>query len=123
MGCATAHFLAPPPGKGQEGQILLNFNYEVNFKEFKPNFVCLLTNERYKTYQTRFSFDHLGHAPGVGLGVPWGVSDFIWPFLRPYLGVIPNPKMVFIFPMSCILALIFPIVIKYFPKCEGKVAS
>ena len=80
----------------------------------------LHTNERYKTYQTRFSFDHLGHAPGVGLGVPWGVSDFIWPFLRPYMGVILNPKMVFIFPMTCILALIFPIVIKYFPKCEGK---
>ena len=33
------------------------------------------TNERYKTYQTRFSFCHLGHAPGVGLlgaGVPRG---------------------------------------------------
>ena len=24
------------------------------------------------------------------------------------------------FPISCILALIFPVVIKYFPKCEGK---
>ena len=47
-------------------------------------------------------------------------SDFIWPFLRPYMGVIPNLKMVFIFPISCILALIFPIVIKYFTKCEGK---
>ena len=33
------------------------------------------------------------------------VSDFIWPFLRPYMGVIPNPKMTFIFPISCILAL------------------
>ena len=47
-------------------------------------------------------------------------SDFIWPFLRPYMGVIPNPKMVFIFPISCILAFIFPILIKYFLKCEGK---
>ena len=47
-------------------------------------------------------------------------SDFIWPFLRPYMGVIPNPKMTFIFPISCILALIFPILIKYFPNCEGK---
>ena len=37
-------------------------------KIFKPNFVCLLTNERYKTYQTGFSFPCLGHAPGVGLG-------------------------------------------------------
>ena len=38
-------------------------------KIFIPNFVCLLTNERYKTYQTGFSFCRLGHAPGVGL---WG---------------------------------------------------
>ena len=36
------------------------------------------------------------------------------------MGVIPNPKMTFIFLISCILALIFPILIKYFPKCEGK---
>ena len=36
------------------------------------------------------------------------------------MGVIPNPKLVFIFPISCIIALIFPVVIKYFPKCEGK---
>ena len=28
-------------------------------------------------------------------------SDFIWPFLRPYMGVIPNPKMAFIFPILC----------------------
>ena len=37
-------------GEGSRGQILLNFNYKVNFKDFKANFVCLLTNERYKTY-------------------------------------------------------------------------
>ena len=36
------------------------------------------------------------------------------------MGVIPNPKMAFIFPISCILALIFPILINYFPKCVGK---
>ena len=36
-------------------------------------------------------------------------SDFIWPFLQPYMGVIPNPKMAFIFPISCILVIIFPI--------------
>ena len=36
------------------------------------------------------------------------------------MGVIPNPKMAFIFPISCILALIFPILIIYFPKCVGK---
>ena len=31
----------------------------------------VLTNERYKTYQTGFSSCPLGHAPGVGL---WGVG-------------------------------------------------
>ena len=36
------------------------------------------------------------------------------------MGVIPNPKMAFIFPILRILVLIFPILIKYFPKCEGK---
>ena len=36
------------------------------------------------------------------------------------MGVIPNPKMAFIFPISCILALIFPILIKKNPKCKGK---
>ena len=30
--------------------------------------MCLLTHERYKTYQKGFSFGRLGHAPGVGLG-------------------------------------------------------
>ena len=48
------------------------------------------------------------------------LSDFIRPFLGPYLGVIPNQKMAFISPISCILALLFPILIKHFPKCEGK---
>ena len=38
-------------------------------KIFIPNFVCVLTNERYKTYQTGFLFWHLDHALGVGL---WG---------------------------------------------------
>ena len=36
--------------------------------------MCLLTNERYKTYQTVLSFDRLGHTPGVGHGVPCGVG-------------------------------------------------
>ena len=49
-----------------------------------------------------------------------GFSDFIWPFLPLYMGVILNPKTAFIFSISCILALIFPIFMKYFPKCSGK---
>ena len=30
--------------------------------------MCLLTNERYISYQMGFSFGRLGHAPGLGLG-------------------------------------------------------
>ena len=33
--------------------------------------MCVLTNERYRTYQTGFSFSSLGHALGVGL---WGAG-------------------------------------------------
>ena len=36
-------------------------------KIFIPNFVCVLPNKRYKTYQTGLSFCCLGHAPGVRL--------------------------------------------------------
>ena len=63
-------FLAPPPGalgRGQKVKYHL-ISITVNFKDFIPNFVCLLTNERYKTYQTGFLFFRLGHALGVGLG-------------------------------------------------------
>ena len=37
--------------------------------------MCLLTSERYKTYQTGFSFGRLGHAPGVGLRGTVGVGE------------------------------------------------
>ena len=49
-------------------QISLKLNHKVNFIFFKSDFVCLLTKERYKAYQTGFSFGRLGYAPGVGLG-------------------------------------------------------
>ena len=41
--------------EGPKCKISLNFNYIVNSKDFKPNFVCLLTNERHKTYKTVLS--------------------------------------------------------------------
>ena len=50
-------------------------------KIFIPNFVCVLTNERYNTYQTRFLFCRLAHAPGVGLwgtGGTQGVKQFFF---------------------------------------------
>ena len=74
---ATAQFVCPAPwgpGEGPKAQILLNFNYWVNLKYFKPDFVCLLTNESYKTSYTGFLFGRLGHAPGVVLEVCSGVK-------------------------------------------------
>ena len=50
-------------------------------KIFIPNCVCVLINERYKTYQTGFLFCHLGHAQGVGLwgtGGTQGVNHFFF---------------------------------------------
>ena len=41
-------------------------------KIFIPNFCVCSTNKRYKTYQTGFSFCHLGHTPWVGL---WGAGN------------------------------------------------
>ena len=63
-------------GEGPKGQISLNLNYKVNFKDFNTKLMYLLTNERYITYQTGFSFGHLGHAQGRDLGVPWGSTFF-----------------------------------------------
>ena len=67
-------FLALPPWALRRAQ---KFKYQLISitksisKIFIPNFVCVLTNERYKTYQTGFSLCSLGHALGVGL---WGTG-------------------------------------------------
>ena len=72
--CNGKKFLAPPPGalgRGQKVKFYLISITKLISKIFIPNFVCILTNERYKTYQMGFSFCCLGHAPGVGL---WGAG-------------------------------------------------
>ena len=81
MAHATAQFFGSPPpwglGEGPKGQISLNLNTKSISKIFKLHFECLLTNERYKTYQTGFLFNRMGHAPGVGLRGTmrgWGVK-------------------------------------------------
>ena len=56
------------PGGGAQRSNIIKFQLQLISKIFKPNFVCLLTHERYKTYQTGFLFGRLGHAPGVELG-------------------------------------------------------
>ena len=83
MGRATLNFfLAPPPGALERGQkvkyLLISITRSIS-KIFIPNCVCVLTNERYKTYQTGFLFRSLGHALEVGLWalvVPRGVNFF-----------------------------------------------
>ena len=64
-------FWAPPPGVLGRGQKVKYYSISITksiSKIFTPNFVCVLTNERYKTYQTGFIFCHLDHALRVGLG-------------------------------------------------------
>ena len=78
-------FVSPPPGalgRGQKVKYQKISNTKSISKIFKPNFVCLLTNERYKTYQKGFSFGRLGHTQGVGLGGTvggWVVQKIVFP--------------------------------------------
>ena len=62
---------SPPPwalGRGQKVKYNLILVTKSISKTFIPNFVCVLTNERYISYQAELSFCRLGHALGVGLG-------------------------------------------------------
>ena len=72
--CNVKLFLAPPPGaegRGQKVKYHLSSITKSISKIFIPNFVCVVINERYKTYQTGLLFCSLGHAPGIGL---WGAG-------------------------------------------------
>ena len=73
MWCATVKIcLAMPPGalgRGKKAKYHFISIAKSISKICIPNFVCVLTNERYKTYQTRFLFCCQDHALGVGLGV------------------------------------------------------
>ena len=70
-GARNVTYFGPAPGALGRGQKvkyhLVSITKSIS-KIFNPNFVCVLTNERYKTYQTGFLFCLLGHARGVGLG-------------------------------------------------------
>ena len=72
MGRAMAILFLPRPlGRDQKVKHhLISITKSIS-KIFMPNVVCVLTNERYKTNQTGFSFCRLGHTPGVGL---WGAG-------------------------------------------------
>ena len=71
---STNFFLASPPGalgRGQKVKYHLISITKSNSKIFIPNFVCVLTNERYKNLSDRIFILRLGHAPRVGL---WGAG-------------------------------------------------
>ena len=64
--------LAPPPGALERG-LKVKYHFISTTKSiskiFIPNFVCVLTNERYKTYQTGFIILSPGSCPRGGT---WG---------------------------------------------------
>ena len=77
-GARNSTFFGPTPwgpGEGSKGQILFKLITKSISKIFIPNFVCVLTKERYKTYQAGFLFCCLGHALGVGLGLLRGQNQ------------------------------------------------
>ena len=56
-GARNVFFLAPSPwalGRGQKVKFHLISITKSILKKIIPNFVCVLTNERYKTYQTGY---------------------------------------------------------------------
>ena len=85
MGRATSFFFCLTPGALGRDQKVKNHLISITksfSKIFIPNFVCVLTNEIYKIYQTGFIFCCLGHAPGVGLWGAWGaqgVKNYFFP--------------------------------------------
>ena len=70
-GACTGNFvLAPSPGVLRRGQKVKYHSISItksSSKIFLPNFVCFLTNDKYKICQTGCSFCRLGHALGLGL--------------------------------------------------------
>ena len=66
------NFLDPHPlgplGGAKRSNIIKSQSQSQFQRNLMPNIVCLLTIERYKTYQRGFTFRRLGHAPGVELG-------------------------------------------------------
>ena len=77
-------FFFPPPGARGRGQKvkyhLISITKSIS-KIFLPNFVYVLTNERFKTYQTGFSFFPWVMPQGWDfgeLGVPKGSKKFFF---------------------------------------------
>ena len=72
MAHATAHFFGSPPpgalGRGQKVKYHL-ISITSQFQRFLNQTLCVFSQLKdIKKIQMGFSFRHLGHAPGVGLG-------------------------------------------------------
>ena len=71
-GACNGNFFAPPPGALGKGQTVIYHLISITksiSKIFIPSCVCVLTNEKNKTYQTGFLFCCLGHALGCDFEV------------------------------------------------------
>ena len=71
---STIFFVPASWGLGEvpKGQISLNLNYKVNFKDFKLNFVCFLTHDIKHIRWDSHSVPWVMHAPGFGTWGCWG---------------------------------------------------
>ena len=67
------------PWGGAKWSKIIKFQLLSQFQIFLNQTLCVFSqNLRYKTYQTGFSFSHLGHASGVGLEEVqggWGIKN------------------------------------------------
>ena len=66
------------PWGGAKRSNIIKSELQRQFQRFLNQTFRILTYERYITYQTGFSFGHLGHAQGWDLGVPWGLGAKIF---------------------------------------------
>ena len=80
-GARSIFFFGPAPwGPGEGPRVkyhLISITKSIT-KIFIPKFLCVLTNERYKTHQTGFSLYSLGHTPGVKLWCTGGAQVVIF---------------------------------------------
>ena len=90
MGRQTAHFFGPAPwgpGVGPKGQISLNFNYKVNFKDLSQT-LCVFSQMKDIKHNSRdFHLAAWVMPQGWDLGVPrggWG-SKFFFSKIQPDL--------------------------------------
>ena len=102
----------------------LSINYQ-NFSDVLGMVRYCILPVHYSTVQT---FSHSRNCYGqtvilFGHFLPPYIESFpffLYILQHPLARITCNPKMAFIFPISCILALIFPIVVKIFPTVQGK---